>query len=115
MKIDVPKDLDLADLFARFGRPGEELDDEWAEMIQDAIHDEGELVGRQEWDSGAPGAGAGVVDVYRFRGLFVSENDVGSYGPYESFKEAADAVGLFVQTSATRRIWVHPRFDSGSD
>ena len=55
----------------------------------------GVLVARHEWDSGGPGAGAGVVDVYKFRGAFFASDDVGNYGPYEGFTEVAEAVALF--------------------
>jgi hypothetical protein len=103
-------DLDDRELFNRLGLARERFDDEWVEGLDDLISDEGCLVGRQEWDSGGPGAGAGTVDVYKFRGLFFSYNDVARYGPCETFAEAAEAVGLLSKTDATTRIWVHPRF-----
>jgi hypothetical protein len=62
---------------------------------------EGELVARHEWDSGGPGAGAGVVDIYKFRGSFFASDDVGTYGPYEGFTEAAEAVAFLTVTDAT--------------
>ena len=48
--------------------------------------------------------------MYFFYGIFISEDDVGSYGPYDTFGDAAEAVGLFNKTAATTRIWVHPNF-----
>jgi hypothetical protein len=98
------------ELFDRVALPSEHFDDEWTENICDLIRSEGCLVGRQEWDSGGPGAGAGIVVVYQFRGLFIGDNDVDIYGPYDSFADAAAAVGLFAKTSATKHIWVDPRF-----
>jgi hypothetical protein len=50
------------------------------------------------WDRGGPGAGAGTVDVYEFRGVFVSYGDASRH-ICETFTEAA-------KTSATTSIWV---------
>lgn len=107
-------DLDYEELFARVAGADEELSDDWMETICDRIHDEGRLVGRQDWDSGGPGAGAGTMCVYQYKGVFVGEDDVGSYGPYDRFAEAAEAIGLWTKTSATQRIWVDPHFGSES-
>jgi hypothetical protein len=104
------KELDFRELFDRVALDHERFDDEWIEDICDAIRSKGWLVGRQEWDSGGPGAGAGTVDVYCFRRVFIAENEVATYGPYHSFAEAAAGVGLFRKTAATRKIWVHPSF-----
>src|SRR4051794_3331894 len=57
-----------------FGNDDDDEGDLW-----EAIRDYGRLVGRQEWDSGGPGAGAGTVDVYFYRGTFYSDNDVEAY------------------------------------
>jgi hypothetical protein len=77
------------------------------EALWESIEVEGRLVGRQEWDSGGPGAGAGVVDVYLYRGAFYASDDVDNYGPFKTFVEAAAAVDLFYMTGgATKRIWV---------
>src|SRR5262249_45976914 len=51
------KGLDFRELFDRVALEHERFDDEWIEDICDAIHSKGWLVGCQEWDSGAPGAG----------------------------------------------------------
>jgi hypothetical protein len=88
----------------------EQFDDEKYEDIWEAIRDEGRLVGRREWDGGGPGAGAGTVDVYLYRGAFYGEDDVDGLGPYATFAEAAEAISLFVRTDATRRIWLDPEF-----
>ena len=45
--------------------------------MQETIREEGDRVGINEWDSGGPGAGAGVSYVYLFRDLFFSEDDDG--------------------------------------
>jgi hypothetical protein len=102
------KELNDRELFDRVALSHEHFDDEWIEDVQDKIRDH--VVGRQEWDSGGPGAGAGTVNVYQFRGIFISENDVDMYGPFDSFADAAAAVGLFTETSATTRIWVDLHF-----
>ena len=100
----MPKEIDYQELFNRLAKPGERFDDDWVEYIDDKIDTEGALVARHERDSGGPGAGAGVVDVCKFRGLFFASNDVGFYGPYEGFTEAAEAVALLTVTDATTRI-----------
>jgi hypothetical protein len=81
-----------------------------AEDVWEAIREDGRIVGRQEWDSGGPGAGAGTVDVYFYRGSFYSDDDVGGYGPFEKFLEAANVVSLFHVNAATTAIWVDPEF-----
>jgi hypothetical protein len=101
-------ELDYRELFDRVAQADECFDDEWIEDVDDLIRSQ--LTGRQEWDSGGSGAGAGTVDVYQFRGIFISEDDVGMYGPYDSFADAAAAVGLLTKTEATRSIWVDRRF-----
>jgi hypothetical protein len=98
------KELNFRTLFNRAALPGEKFDDDWIENAMDLIRSEGHLVGCHEWDSGGPGAGAGTVNVYQFRGLFISDDDVGIYGPYTSFSQAAKAVDLFKTTDATTRI-----------
>src|SRR3954447_13765563 len=85
------------------------MDDE-EEDLWEAIRESGRLVGRQEWDSGGPGAGAGTVDVYLYRGAFYSDNDAENYGPFEMFLEAASTVSLFHLNAATTSIWVDPEF-----
>jgi hypothetical protein len=107
------REIDSRDLFERFAKPGEtydEDDDEWMEGMQEAIRNEGDQVGRNEWDSGGPGAGAGVSYVYLFRGLLFSEDDVGMYGPFDNFIEAAQAVGLLGVNEATTSIWVDTEY-----
>jgi hypothetical protein len=99
-------------LFKLVGAPSEKFDDAWRDNIDELIRDEGDLVGRQEWDSGNPGAGAGVIDVVLFRGVFVAYDDVGAYGPYQNFAEAADAVGLLDRNEATVDVRVSAEYQS---
>lgn len=87
------------------GHYEDEEQDLW-EMIRER------RVGFQEWDSGGPGAGAGSVDVYFYRDAFYSDDDVGGYGPFDTFDEAARAVSLFRVNAATTRIWVDPEFSA---
>ena len=70
------------------------------------ILENGEKVGEQEWDSGGPGAGAGSLVVLRYAGKFFAFDDVEFMGPYDTFREAAEAVGLYVRTEATTGIFV---------
>ncbi len=104
------KDLDLEELFRRVSRPGETFDDEWCEEVQELMWEEAEVVGQRDWDSGGPGGGAGSVNVRLFRGVFIGDDDENCFGPYDTFDEAADAIALFFETSATTGIWVDPRF-----
>ena len=78
------------ELFRRFSNPGEKLDDDWMEAIEETITDEGEIVASHSWDSGGPGAGAGVDLVYRFRGIFIGSSDLGLDGPFGSLGEAVE-------------------------
>jgi len=78
--------------------------------MRQRVRDEGRLVGRNEWDSGGPGAGAGVNNVYVFTKLFFAEDDVGMFGPYQTFFEAADVVGLLSAGEATTSIWVSSEY-----
>ena len=53
-----------------FAKPGEQFDEEWIDKFDEIIIEEGDVVGTHSWNSGNPGAGAGMTIVYRFRGLF---------------------------------------------
>ena len=82
-----------------------EVEDDFVDPQLEIIEN-GEKVGEQEWDSGGPGAGAGSLVVYRYAGKFFALDDVEFMGPYDTFREAAEAVGLFVRTDATTEIFV---------
>ena len=101
-------------LFDRFGEPGDEFGEEWIETFEETIIEEGEVVGSHSWNSGNPGAGAGMTLIYRFRGLFFTSDDFGIKGPYEGFGEAAEAVNLLTVTETTERIWVDLSVNSNS-
>jgi hypothetical protein len=90
------------ELFKRFAKPGETLDDDWIEAMEQTIVEEGELVATQAWNSGGPGAGAGVSFVYKYRGLFFTSTDFGIGGPYNGFTEAVEDVGLFTRYRCNR-------------
>jgi hypothetical protein len=64
------REIDSCELFKRFAKPEETHDEDWMKGMQEAIRNEGDQVGKQEWDSGSPGAGAGVSYVYLFRRFF---------------------------------------------
>jgi hypothetical protein len=72
----MPKEIDYRDLFNRFAKRGEVFDDDWIERMDEMLVTKGALVGRLEWDSGGPGAGAGTIDIRKFRGLFFAFDDV---------------------------------------
>ena len=58
-----------------------------------SIREAGELVASQEWDSGGPGAGAGVVEVYEYNERFFVFHDAG-VSEYETLYEALRENGL---------------------
>jgi hypothetical protein len=84
-------------------------DDDYDEELWDQIRDNGEVVASHEWNSGAPGAGAGAVYVYLYDGAFYAEDDDECFGPCKTFQEAADAVVLW-ETDATTGLWIDPRY-----
>lgn len=93
-------------LFDRFAKVGERFDQDWKEGIVEKIRGEGDRIARCEWDSGGPGAGAGMDYVYKYRELYFADNDAGTYGPFESFTEAAEVIGLFTENEATTEVWI---------
>ena len=105
------KELEPEELFRRVGKKDETLDEEWIENAYDLVREEGRVVAQHDWDSGGPGAGAGSVVIYLFRGLFFGDDDTGCFGPFETFADAAKGMGIFIETSATTRIWVAPEFE----
>jgi len=104
-------------LFDQFAKQGERFNDEWIEEFEDAIIENGDVVASHSWEGDNPGAGADMIFIYRFRGLFFTLTDFGLDGPYEAFGEAAEAVGLLTVTETTERIWVDYKVnpDSGTD
>ena len=101
-------------LFNRFARPDGKFDEEWVEAFHDAVIEQGQVVGSHSWESDNPGAGADMILIYLFRGLFFTSTDFGFDGPYEGFSDAAEAVGLLVVTKTTERIWVDYKANSNS-
>jgi hypothetical protein len=57
-------------LFNRFARPDDKFDEEWVEAFQDALIEQGQVVATHSWESDNPGAGADMIFIYLFRGLF---------------------------------------------
>jgi hypothetical protein len=106
----VSREIDGRELFDRVAKPSEKYDEDWTESMQETVRGEGVRVGRNEWDSGGPGAGAGVSYVYLFRDLFFSEDDVSMYGPCDTLVEAANAVGLLSANEAATKIWVNSKY-----
>ncbi len=109
------KEITYRALFDQYAKPGDTFGEEWIEEFDSTIIEEGDVVGTHSWNSGNPGAGAGVIYIYSFRGLFFTDTDFGLDGPYEGFTEAAEAVGLLTVTDTTERIWVDYRVNSKVD
>ena len=84
----------------------DEAEEDEEEDVFERILEDGEEVACQDWDSGAPGAGAGRVSVYRYRDRFYVMHDAGLSGPYETKAEAISANGVDTETDATVRIWL---------
>jgi len=80
-------------------------DDEFEDEFE-FIKENGELVFSLEWDSGAPGAGAGIESVYRWNNKFVvSSLDDCNPGPFASLENALEANALLNVNAATRRVF----------
>ena len=60
----------------------EYLPDEW-----ELIRSNGEIIAEQDWDSGGPGIGAGVVTLYHYKDKYYVEHDAG-IDEYKSKEEA---------------------------
>lgn len=71
----------------------------------DNLLEHGEEVFWQDWDSGGPGAGAGRVSVYRYKGAYYVLHDAELEGPYSSKQEAIDKHGVALVNDATTAIW----------
>ena len=108
------KEAVYRNLFDSFAEPGEKFDEEWIDNFDEIIIEEGQVVASHSWNSGNPGAGAGMTIIYRFRGLFFTDDDFGIGGPYQGFNDAAEAVSLLTVRDTTERIWVDFRVKSKS-
>jgi len=84
--------------------PFEEVE-EYEDYFHDYLHDEGELVAQLDWDSGGPGAGAGISRVYRAFGMLFVSDDFGLSEPYDDYEHAVRQHGIYTVNDATTRIW----------
>jgi hypothetical protein len=88
------------------GLDGPLVDEEASEdFMLDYLHDEGELVAQLDWDSGGPGAGAGVSCAYRAFGALFVIDDFGVSEPYDDYEHAVRRHGIYTVNGATTRIW----------
>ena len=74
------------------------------DILLEAVIEDGDVVAEHHWDSGGPGAGAGVVNVYKYRGCYFGLNDVGWYGPFDEFDPVIEKLGVLAPTDATTLI-----------
>ena len=109
------KETTYSRLFHHFAKPGEKFDEAWVEAFEERIITEGDVVAAHYWDSGSPGAGAGVISIYFFEDLFFSFDGEEFDGPYESLSQAAEASNLLKVTAATERIWMDYKPNSDSE
>jgi hypothetical protein len=107
--------LDDREVFKRLAKPSEQFDGDWVDALHEKVRGEGTLVGKKQWDSGNPGAGAGSVEVYAFQDLFFVDDDSGIDGAYEKFSDAADDCMLLQVNDTTEKIWVDPDFEHASE
>jgi hypothetical protein len=71
-----------------------------------AVAREGEVVFSVEWDSDAPGAGAGGHAVLRWRGKFyVMSDDLGDSGPSETLDDVLEDQDVSWVSTATTSVW----------
>ena len=83
----------------------ESLNVDWCIVILlEAIIEDGNVVAEHHWDSGGPGAGAGVVSVYKYRGCYFGLNDVAWYGPFDTLDPVFEKLGILTPTDATTSI-----------
>ncbi len=68
----------------------------------------GELLAELHWDSGGPGAGAGVVCMYAYKEKFYVTHDAG-VEEYETAEEALLENGFLRDYGADSSLWIHPR------
>jgi hypothetical protein len=74
--------------------------DDWVYYVVERFAD---LVFTLDWDSGAPGAGAGTERVYTLGGKYITgSDDFGWGGPYDSLDEVYEIIPI---NGATREIW----------
>lgn len=100
------KELDYGDLFVRWGKPGEKLDDDWRVGLRETIAVEGRVVAYNENNAVL----AGSSGVWLFRGVYIAWDGADTLlGPYKSFNEAAKAAEVFSVADITQKIWVDPR------
>lgn len=84
----------------------EYLDEDYLnEFFHEYIPEHAELVAQLHWDSGGPGAGAGVSCVYRAFGAFYVSDDFGLSEPYQDYEHAVRHHGIYTVNDATTRIW----------
>jgi hypothetical protein len=82
-----------------------EQQEQFEEERDNRIMEKGTEVAYQDWDSGGPGAGAGRLSVYRYRGQFYVFHDAGMMGPYATLRRAAMEGGIERVNDATTAIW----------
>lgn len=67
----------------------------------------GELLAELHWDSGGPGAGAGVTSMYGCNAKFYVCHDAG-VDEYETAEEALVGGGFVRDFGADTSLWIHP-------
>jgi len=73
--------------------------------FREKVVSEGKVVFEHGWDSGGPGAGAGIERVLAYKGRFwYSSLDYGVQGPYDALLDTVLKHGLLTVTSATTEI-----------
>ena len=84
---------------------GSEEDVDEDQDLSEIVREQGELLASQEWDSGGPGAGAGVVELYEYDRRYYVFHDAG-VSEYDDPLEALASSGIATETDATTSIWI---------
>jgi hypothetical protein len=100
------KELNSRELFDSVASGGEIFDHEWEDAVDELVTRQGRLVGLREPDDRSSEAGAGVIHVYRLRGVYVAYDDDGAFGPFKTFDEAAESVSLRRSADTGTRVWI---------
>ena len=78
------------------------LDDGWGDIEIDMLHQEGNLIAYQEWDSGIM---TGLVELYKYKETFFVIHEAG-IDSYDDPKVALKGSGIANVNDATRSIQI---------
>jgi hypothetical protein len=86
----------------------EDFEEQEQEESEPDLKEDGELLAELNWDSGGPGAGAGVVCMYGHNGKFYVSHDAG-VDEYDTALDALKGGGFLTDYGANTSLWIDPR------